>query len=212
MSSSNIIKSRAFEKKAVGSYTPKEVTESKNSPHARKISSERLSAIEQKAYKEGLSLGEKAGRDHGIQKVMSLQETLQGLLQELNTLKQDILKSSNKEIFTIALAVARRILRKEITHDTEKIKSYIHDAAQKMGKIESMLIRLHPQDLERLSQERAEILQQIDGLQWLKLEPGPELMPGECIIESQEQIIDARVDSQLLAIYESFESFQKTSS
>lgn len=202
---SKVIKQPASRDSGVDAYTPGEIHESKRGPGPAPAH------VEQQAYQKGFQSGEQAGRQEGLKKIKTLEKVLSSMLDELKTLRQDTVKSAEQDILKIALAVARRILRQEVSHDPDRILGYIREAAKKIGPAESLLIRLHPQDLERIARERAEIIRSIEGLKWLKLQPAPELLPGECVIEGRDRTLDARIDSQLRTIEEALNRDGQTS-
>ena len=206
MSSSKIIKQCSPQDKGVGTYTPKEVTDPVGGRRRGKKTGDRASALEQDNHQKGFQAGERAGRESGIQQVNALQRTLTQLLAEIKTLKQEILQNADRDILKIAIAAARHILRQEISQDPDRTQVYIREAAKKLGHTETMLIRIPPQDLQRLTGECTEIMQAVEGVQWLKFEPAADLLPGECVIEGRDRTLDARIDSQLRILQERLEN------
>lgn len=211
MSLSRVVRSGEMNETGVSAYTLREV-----SPAASQTASSlpdqiggKLSAIERDAYERGFAAGEKAGREFGLKQVEASHQVVTRLIEELQKVKPSLLKNAEKEILQVAIAVSRHILRKEISQNPERLLGTIHAALQKMGQIETLVIHLHPQDLERLRRERNKVVELVGNVQWFRLEPDAGLLQGECLIESNDQIVDVRIDSQLSVIEEELRKMEK---
>jgi len=159
----------------------------------------RLSTIEEAAYRRGFKSGEAAGRAEGQKTIEADHAILLPLITEVERLKEVVLSAAEDEIVKIALAAAKHVLRREMQHP-ELLLEYVREAIRKIGQAQTLLIRVPEQDLERLTQERAELMQLAEGVDWLKIESDRYLLPGECIVEGNERVIDSRLDSQMAAI------------
>lgn len=164
-----------------------------------------LSAVEREAYERGFLSGQRAGKELGLKEVEAAYQVLFSLVEEAKELKQELLKTADRDILKIALAAARRILRQEIRQSPEKILEYIHTAIKIVGQSDTLLLRIHPDDLERLTKERAKLIQWAEGVTWLRFESDTNLLPGECIIESRERVVDMRIDAQITALCQEME-------
>ncbi len=156
-----------------------------------------ISKIEQEAYEEGFSAGEAAGREMGLKKLDTIENILLNLVHNVNHLKKQILKESEEDMLTIALAVARQIVRKEVMENPEVIIKNIQTAIKKIGQTEKVLIRLHPDDYEVISQDAEDLLGPMKQNVRLRFETDAELMPGDCVVEGEERMVDARLKNQL---------------
>ena len=159
----------------------------------------RLSAIEEAAYRRGFEAGEVEGRVQGQKAVEANHAILLPLITEVKRLKEVVLSAAEDEIVKIALAAAKHVLRREMQHP-ELLLEYVREAIRKIGQAQTLLIRVPEQDLEGLTQERAQLMQLAEGVDWLKIESDRYLLPGECIVEANERVIDSRLDSQISAL------------
>lgn len=201
---SKVVRSGETNEKGVSAYTLREVSPALPHPSSSlpdQIGG-RLSAIERDAYERGFASGERAGRELGLKQVEASHQLVARLIEALQKVKPALLENAEKEILQIAVAVARRILRQEFSHNPEHLLRAIRAVLQKMGQIESLVIRLHPHDLERLRKERNKVVELVGNVQWFRLEPDASLLQGECLVESNAQIVDLRIDSQLSVIEE----------
>lgn len=201
---SKVVRSGETNEKGVSAYTLREVSPALSHPSSSlpdQIGG-RLSAIERDAYERGFASGERAGKELGLKQVEASHQLVARLIEALQKVKPALLENAEKEILQIAVAVARRILRQEFSHNPEHLLRAIRAVLQKMGQIESLVIRLHPHDLERLRKERNKVVELVGNVQWFRLEPDASLLQGECLVESNAQIVDLRIDSQLSVIEE----------
>ncbi len=159
----------------------------------------RLSGIEEAAYRRGFESGEVVGRVEGQKTVEANHAILLPLITEVERLKEVVLSAAEHEIVKIALAAAKNVLRREM-ENPDLLLEYIREAIRKIGQAQTLLIRVPTQDMERITQERTQLMQLSDGVNWLKIEPDRYLLPGECIVEANERVIDSRLDSQMAAL------------
>ena len=100
----------------------------------------------------------------------------------------------------LALAVARRVLYREISADPEAILGLVKAAFGKLNARETHRLRVSPADAAAIQEHRARI----------QLPPGLEvaadgsLNPGSAIFETSRGDLDASVDTQLSEIERGF--------
>ena len=157
-----------------------------------------------KGQKEGIAKGfkegEKAGRSVKGEEIVEynrLTTLLLKLSSDVKFLTEESLSEADQNVFKISVAIAERILRKEIAADSEAILGFVTEGLKKMTPADSACIRIHPQDAAFLTQKTPELLQAVSGIPSLRFEIDPTLLPGDCIVESREQSLDGRLKSQL---------------
>lgn len=198
---SNIMKSDLLSEKKISPFSLKEVSfitssDDEDMSLEKRIGGE-LSKIEREAYEKGFSAGEEAGRMLGLRKLDPTEKILLNTIKEVNHLKEIILKESEEDMLTIALAVARRILGQEVMGNPEIILRNIQTGILKIAETEKVTIRLHPDDLEIISQDADDIVRPLDREILLTFEADHGLSPGDCIVEGKERMVDARPLIQL---------------
>ncbi len=152
------------------------------------------------AYKKGFTFGESAGRESGLQEVASLNLILKNMIQGMTREREKALLGKEADVLRLALATAKRILRHDLSIDPATVTEYIRDAIRKIGHTETLVIRVHPEDLKRLSLKEIDLLREAEGVKWLRFDSDETLLRGECVVESKERMVDARLDSQLSVI------------
>lgn len=102
-----------------------------------------------------------------------------------------------RESFRFALAVAAKVVKREVTLDKEVIIRQIHEAVRRVAGVESVKLRLNPQDEAIVRERRSELLGATDSVRDLILEADDKVERGGCILETPSGNVDARWSTQL---------------
>jgi len=102
-----------------------------------------------------------------------------------------------REAYQFALAVAARIIKREVTMDNEIIIRQIKGAIRRVVGVETIKLRVHPADEEIVREHRAVSLASAGSIRDLVIEADDSLEPGGCIIESTAGNVDARIATQI---------------
>ncbi len=114
-------------------------------------------------------------------------------IEDIATVKQRYLAESEDQLVRLAVAVARRILYREIQVDTEALFGLIHAATQRAELRELNRILLNPKDHQAL----------LPHLERLQLPPRVEIISdnalerGALLLESTSGVLDASIQAQL---------------
>lgn len=149
--------------------------------------------LRQRAYEEGFRKGYEEGR----QRLEEVVGRLQGVLEELEGFRGRLLQAAEEEIVELAMAVAAKVLRRELQTDREAVLRTLREAISRVTEGDVVKIFLSPDDMEIVEQYRGELLEE-KGKVTLKADQG--ITPGGCFIETDFGHIDARIEAQLLEI------------
>ena len=105
-----------------------------------------------------------------------------------------------REAFRFALAVAGRIVHKEISLDDEAVVGQVKDALHRIVGAETITLRVHSADEPLLRERRNDLLASGEGVREIMIETDDTVERGGCIIESASGNIDARIATQLAQI------------
>jgi flagellar assembly protein FliH len=152
-------------------------------------------AAERDAFAMGFAQGERAGAEAGMKRADAMLRRLGETLDELAGLRRQILQQSERQLVELALAIARRIVRREIAVDGELLSALARVAIDRLGESASATIRLHPDDfartaaqVERWAAARVQVV------------ADPSIARGGCFVESPFGFVDASVDAQFQEI------------
>ncbi len=149
----------------------------------------------QTAFDEGL----RQGREESAAGMKTASERLAATLAELVSFKRKLRAEAETEVVKLSLAVARRILHRELLTDPEAMQGLIHAALQKVQGREIWRVRISPLGVEavRAALERV-------GLGAIEIVGDASLKNGDLVIETALGELDASVDTQLQEIQRGF--------
>ena len=99
-----------------------------------------LAQARQGGFQEGL----RRGRDETAAPVQQTLDRLAETLRELADTKRKIRNEAEHELVKLSLAIARRILYRELSTDPESIQGIVHAALQKLQSREIIRVRVYP--------------------------------------------------------------------
>ena len=145
---------------------------------------------------EGLREGESAGRDRAAAEMQPVIERLSRSIDELAGLRPHLRKEAETDIVKLALAVARRILRREIAVDPEALTGLVLAALGKLQGLEICRARTHPAQAKLI----AECLRRLAPASAVEVIADSSAEPGAVVFETQRGNLDASVETQLQEI------------
>lgn len=152
----------------------------------------RLAALEREAFATGYAQGERAGLEAGNTRAEAMLRRLAQTLDELRGLRATMIRQTERQMVDLALAVARRILRREASVDQDLIVAMARVALERLGESGSTTIRLNPEDYAQTVQRQAD--------HWagakVTVVADPAVSRGGCMVESDFGFIDAGVEAQ----------------
>jgi flagellar assembly protein FliH len=108
--------------------------------------------------------------------------------------------ASEEATVKFAFGIAERIIRKELSVDRNIVIEQIKEGIRRVLGVETVKIRVHPEDLPLVREQKGSIQTSGDALREIVVEGDEGLESGDCIIESDMGNIDARISTQLKQI------------
>jgi len=105
--------------------------------------------------------------------------------------------SLEHDAYAFALAVAERIVKREIQLDDEIVVRQVREALRRIVGVESFKVRVHPDDEVLIRSHRAALLALTDTTRDVVIEPDNTIERGGCILASASGNVDARIATQL---------------
>jgi flagellar assembly protein FliH len=155
-----------------------------------------LAQVRQEAFAEGL----RKAREEASAQVKSLQDSVGQTLASLAQNKRKLRQEGEVELLKLSLAIARRILHREVSIDSEALHGLVHAAMQKLQNREVSRVRVHPSGADAVRTA----LERIGAAPAIEISPDPSLKSGDIIFETQFGELDASIDSQLAEIQRGF--------
>lgn len=132
-------------------------------------------------------------RDEEHQRLSTL---FASIADQMKTLQQTV----ERDAYRFALAVAERIIRRDVTLTDDIVIAQIKESIQRIVGVESIKLRVHPSDEGIVRAHRALFLSSLDNLRDVVIETDEGMERGGCIIESASGNVDARISTQLRQI------------
>ncbi|MDQ7006557.1 MAG: FliH/SctL family protein [Acidobacteriota bacterium] len=149
-------------------------------------------------YEEGLRRGTAEAHKQLESERLEAARQLARALEEIATLRRNILDSLRRETVDLALAAAARMVRARIDQGDAVVERVVAETLDKLGSTAVREIRLHPEDLEVMrSGGAAEI---VEGI---ALVPDESIARGGVLIETADEEVDARQETALKVLRES---------
>jgi flagellar assembly protein FliH len=183
----------------VGSARPSENPGEKKEPDPAVVLAQMEVQYQQKirdAHAAGMREGETAGRNRAAAEVQPVVERLARSIQEIANLRARLRREAEADVVQLSLAIARRILRRELAVDTDALHGLVMAALEKLRNQEISRVKVHPSHVAMVS---ACLQQTLNGGQ-VEVLPDPGREPGSVIFETARGNLDASVDSQLQEI------------
>ena len=99
-------------------------------------------------------------------------------------------------VVKLALAIADRIVKREVSIDKDLVLRQIHEATKRVVGVERIKLRVNPQDEEYMREHRSAILSTTDAVRELVVEGDDTIERGGCILESDSGNVDALIATQ----------------
>jgi flagellar assembly protein FliH len=155
-----------------------------------------LAALEREAFAKGFAQGEQAGADQASQRGEAMLYRLMQTIEELTQVRAQMIQQTERQMVQLALAVARRVIHREVSLDPDLLVAMARVALERLGETAQVTVRLHPEDYQAAGAER--VAQQAGSN--VTVVADAHLSRGGCRIESDMGMLDAGVDAQLQEI------------
>lgn len=143
-------------------------------------------------FAQGFAEGERAGMEMARRQLQGLTDRLRQTLDQLSTLRDDLTRRTEREMVELALAIAGRILHREVTLDRELLLVMARLALDRLTDVSTATIRLHPDDEAAARAGR-------DG--WpggsVTIVPDAAVRPGACVLQTAAGQMELGIDAQL---------------
>ncbi|MBY0450293.1 MAG: hypothetical protein K2X01_06685 [Cyanobacteria bacterium] len=161
------------------------------------------------AYAEAERIREQArneGYQAGLIDASASVAQLQEQLSQLLIGRAEVLESVADQIGPIAVEIAERIIKTEVSCDETLVMRIVLDTIQKVGRgTKSILVKVHPDDVLLVKSQLKE--HPIENLQAeVMVSDDPGVDPGSCWVETNSGLIDASFKTRLAMLRQLFGS------
>jgi len=165
-------------------------------PAEAAAAAERLAALERDAFVKGYGQGERSGADAAARQGEAMLRRLAEAIDEMAGQRSDLLRRSERELVRLAVAIAERIVRREITLDRTLIAAMAKVALDRLDDQAPATVRLHPAD-------HAAFVAASHGAAWpgrVQIVADPTVNAGGCVVQSEFGAMDLDISAQLAEV------------
>jgi flagellar assembly protein FliH len=156
-----------------------------------------LADLQAEAHKEAFDQGLAEGREAGRAEIRAVVQKLEGMFYDLAKPFEELDAEVERELLTLALALARQIVRRELKTDPTQIIGIIREAIASLPvAAREVRVHLHPEDAAVV---RENLAPTESDRAWQLVED-PVMARGGCQITSATSRVDARLETRLGAI------------
>jgi flagellar assembly protein FliH len=142
---------------------------------------------------EGWREGEAAGRSRAAAEMDAALERMARTIEEVASLRSRLRREAEADTVKLALAIARRVIRRELAVDPEALHGLVLGALERLQADEICRVRVHPSQVSAV----AALLRKSNGGVAIEVAPDGSRDPGAVLFETERGNLDASVESQL---------------
>ena len=154
----------------------------------------------QRGLQQGTHQGDSTARQQLSGETEAMVQRMARTIEEISGLRQRGRREAEGDIVSLALAIARRILHRELTIDPEAILGLVKASLDKLDVRELRTIRVHPENASQLEKH----FERMGLPRRLAVTGDSSLERGAAILETDRGSVDASVETQLAEIERGF--------
>jgi flagellar assembly protein FliH len=160
--------------------------------------------IKQEAHAEGFDVGHKEGYQRGLIDAQPVIESFQKVINELLAVRAGFYDQAESEMIDLVITVAKTVISQELEANPSLVQKVVLSAVEQLRVRERMTIRVNPADFAEAEKTVPELSKEIEDIEKLSFKSDPLITRGGCLVETNIGMIDARLETQLEAIRQSF--------
>jgi flagellar assembly protein FliH len=182
----------AGDQQAATGYFPPQASESGRRARPGDDVEEKIRA----AHQQGVQEGRAAARQEMGAQLEAMNVRMARAIEEMSGMRQRFRHEAEEDVVALALAIARRILHRELTMAPDALLGLVKAALEKIEAREVHRVRIRPEDAPMVKQ----FLEKLGLPQKVEVISDPGLERGAAILDSSHGALDASVETQLAEI------------
>ncbi len=131
------------------------------------------------------------------EQLKTLRPALEAVVQKLAQARHAWQRHWEQHSLKVALAIAGRIVRREVAQHPEITLAWIREALELAAGCEQVTLRMNPSDLKALDKRIDDVAAHIGKAAQCKVVADPAVSPGGCVAQTEFGVIDQQLESQL---------------
>lgn len=154
---------------------------------------DRVVAAERDAYARGFAEGQREGDTAAASRAATVVRRLESTIEAVGQLRATVMRRAEHDLVKLALAMAERIIRREVDADRELLVAMARVAIDRLGDNLTATIHLNPADYAATTSGREPRTEPAS----VDVVADPQVPPGGCLVRSSFGVIDAGLDTQI---------------
>jgi len=121
-------------------------------------------------------------------------------------LRRSILDSSKQDMVRLVRTIAEKVIHVEVRSREKPILRAVEKAIHAAVQSEEYRVRVNPEDMSVVTENKPLFLASISGLQNIVIESDEEISRGGCVVESDQGKVDGTIETQLEKIQEQLDA------
>jgi flagellar assembly protein FliH len=151
-----------------------------------------VEAIQREAFRQGHLEGQRSGEEHAAAQYREAVAAFGRSALQVATLKARLRAEAEHELVELAFAIARRILRREISVDPVAVVGLVRGCLDQYSRSEISRLQVHAQDLAPVT----EFFRQNPGPR-MEIVADAKVSRGGAVFQTRRGTLDARLETQL---------------
>jgi len=175
------------------------------SQKAREVSESLVREAEEAAKKRGFEAGMEEGKREayskaadelqvGIKNLGALVRSFSGAVEDG---RRRLAKAGERDLVTLALAIARKIVEREVVLAPESASQIAERAVALLSQRDAVELLVNPKDAETIESYVPELKRAFSDLENLRVTPDESISRGGCIARTSVGSVDASIESQI---------------
>jgi flagellar assembly protein FliH len=168
--------------------------------------------VRRRAFQVGYEKGYAQGREEATRECHNILEehkkalsaAVADLVRDIEDQRRRVMNDAREEMADLALAVAGRILREEVSSRRDAVMNLVKDALKRVVDKDLVRIRVNTADLDTVKSHRDEIVALVEGIRSLEIVEDRRVGLGGVVVETNAGRVDARIETQLDEIRRAF--------
>ena len=158
---------------------------------------EQIRRTQAEAFEQGRLSAHQQLRSEFDIAITKTREQMSHVLQQFTAERQSYYRRIESEVVELALAIARKILHRELQLDSNLLAGIVRITLEKLDTSTKIALRVHPREA---GDWRHYFAEQMDGVAAPDVYEDPAIAPGECRIETSVGSTEIGFESQLKEI------------
>jgi flagellar biosynthesis/type III secretory pathway protein FliH len=163
-----------------------------------------VALLEKTAYDNGFRNGQKSGLEAAETRLELLMRRYSEAVLEIGKVKGGLYAEVEREVVRLALAIARKIVYREVQADPEVVQTLVRVALSHVADKSTVTVHLHPSDYEYVLQRKADLSQAAGCACEVVLLADKTIQRGGCMVKTECGDVDARIEERFREVERGF--------